>query len=104
MSGLSPYHKVRCGNCIQFLVNFLSTKWVDYVEEPIKYQALKPIFFSVGGWGVVGQVVVGWVGVGRGGVVVGWVGVGRGGVVVGWVGLGRGGGSRVGGGGVCVVG
>ena len=23
MSGLSPYHKVRCGNCIQFLVNFL---------------------------------------------------------------------------------
>ena len=42
----------------------LSTKWVDYVEEPMKYQALRPKFFSVGGLGVVGQVVVGWVGVG----------------------------------------
>ena len=31
--------------------------------------------------GVVGQVVVGWLGVGRGGVVVGWVGLV---VVVGW--------------------
>ena len=42
----------------------------------MKYQALRPKFFSVGGW-----VVVGWVGMGRGGVVVvGWV-VG----VVGWV-------------------
>ena len=63
-----------------------STKWVDYVEEPMKYQALRPQFFSVGGlW-------LGWVGVG-------WVGMGRGGVVVGWVGMGRGGG-EVGGGGV----
>ena len=44
--------------------SFLSTKWVDYVEEPMKYQALRPKFFSMGGWGVVGQVVVG---VGRGG-------------------------------------
>ena len=35
----------------------LSTKWVDYVEEPMKYQALRPQFFSMGGWGV---VVVGW--------------------------------------------
>ena len=29
---------------------FLSTKWVDYVEEPMKYQALRPHFFSMGGW------------------------------------------------------
>ena len=29
----------------------LSTKWVDYVEEPMKYQALSLKFFSVGGWG-----------------------------------------------------
>ena len=48
----------------------LSTKWVDYVEEPMKYQALRPQFFSVGGWGW------GWVGVGW----VGWVGW----MVVGW--------------------
>ena len=33
----------------------LSTKWVDYVEEPMKYQALRPQFFSVGAWGVVGS-------------------------------------------------
>ena len=46
----------------------LSTKWVDYVEEPMKYQALRPKLFSMGGWGVVGQVVVRWVGVGRDGV------------------------------------
>ena len=39
----------------------LSTEWVDYVEEPIKYQALRPQFFSMGGWGVVGWLVVGWV-------------------------------------------
>ena len=45
----------------------------------MKYQALRPKFFSVGGWGMVGQVV------GRGG--------------GGRVGGGRGGGSRVGGGG-----
>ena len=31
-------------------LTFLSTEWVDYVEEPMKYQALKPHFFSVGGW------------------------------------------------------
>ena len=30
--------------------SFLSTKWVDYVEEPMKYQALRPQFFSVCGW------------------------------------------------------
>ena len=30
----------------------LSTKWVDYVEEPMKYQALRPQFFSMGGGGV----------------------------------------------------
>ena len=29
---------------------YLSTKWVDYVEEPMKYQALRPHFFSMGGW------------------------------------------------------
>ena len=29
----------------------LSNEWVDYVEEPMKYQALRPNFFSVGGWG-----------------------------------------------------
>ena len=38
------------------------------VEEPIKYQALRPQFFSVGRWGVVEWVVVvvewEWVGVG----------------------------------------
>ena len=27
----------------------LPTEWVDYVEEPMKYQALKPHFFSMGG-------------------------------------------------------
>ena len=32
----------------------LSTKWVDYVEEPMKYQALRPQFFFVDGWMVVG--------------------------------------------------
>ena len=59
----------------------------------MKYQALRPKFFSMGGWWVVGQVVVEWMGVGRG-----WGGrVGGGGVVA--VGVGRGGGSRVGGGG-----
>ena len=56
----------------------MSTKWVDYVEEPMKYQALRPQFFSMGGLGV----VVG-------------VEVGRGGMVVG---VGRGGGGRTGGG------
>ena len=56
---------------------FLSTKWVDYVEEPMKYQALRPQFFSMGGWGVVGW---GWWVGGNG---VGWVVVGWG-VVEGW--------------------
>ena len=28
----------------------MSTKWVDYVEEPMKYQALRLYFFSMGGW------------------------------------------------------
>ena len=79
----------------------LSTKWVDYVEERMKYQALRPQFFSVGGWGDGGLGMVGWVvmaheisgikapiflcgGVGGGGRVggdgVGWV-------VVGWEGV-----------------
>ena len=59
----------------------LSTEWVDYVEEPKKYQALRPHLFSmVGGWRVLG--------VGGGGVscgVGGWVMVGW---VMGWVGGG----------------
>ena len=43
-------------------MNLLSTKWVGYVEEPMKYQALRPQFF-----------IHGWVGGGR----VGWGGGGR---------------------------
>ena len=47
----------------------LSTEWVDCVEEPIKYQALRPHFFSVGGvvgcmvcwWGMLWVVEGGWV-------------------------------------------
>ena len=55
------------------------------VEEPMKYQALRPQFFSVGRWGVVEWVVVGWVGVGvvGGWGWVGWVVVGLGGRVFG---------------------
>ena len=34
------------------------------VEEPMKYQALRPQFFSMGRWGVVVVVEWGWVGVG----------------------------------------
>ena len=64
----------------------MSTKWVDYVEEPMKYQALSPNFsLLVGegggsGGGGVGVGVVGWV-------VVGWVvvGVQSGGGVLGGV-------------------
>ena len=75
------------------------------VEEPMKYQALRPQFFSVGRWrwwngcggvgrGGGGRVGGGGsgVGVGRGGVV-GWVMVGWGWVgvcVVGWVVVGWG--------------
>ena len=82
----------------------LSTEWVDYVEEPMKYQALRPHFSPWVGGGV-------WVDGGAGGSGVGvvWVGWGwcRGWVVVGWVGGGVhsvlvmdvvGGGERVGGG------
>ena len=56
----------------------LSTEWVDYVEEPMKYQALRPHFFSmVGGWGWWGR------GDGMGGGWVGWWwGMGGGGVGV----------------------
>ena len=71
----------------------LSTKRLHYVEEPMKYQALRPQFFSVGGWGVVG-----WVGLGRGGG--GRVGShgGVGGDGVGWVVVGvQSGGGVVGG-------
>ena len=85
------------------MFTLLSTELVDYVEEPMKYQALRPHVFSMVGWveewgwcgGVGGDVVgLGWWG---GGVVVyGWVwffgwlcGMGGGGVdggvgLVGW--------------------
>ena len=55
--------------CCILGIYLLSTKWVDYVEEPMKYQALRPQFFSVGG---VGGGGMGGGGVGDGGVVVGW--------------------------------
>ena len=69
---------------MNFNFPYLSNEWVDYVEEPMKYQALRPHFFSMDGWG-------GWWGEGGGWVVV-WVGVG---VLVRDV---VGGGERVGGG------
>ena len=40
-------------------IKSLSTKWVDYVEEPMKYQALRPQFFSMGGGGTGGGGVGG---------------------------------------------
>ena len=43
--------------------------------KPMKYQALRPQFFSVGGWGVVGWVL-GWVVVGSGGGAEWWRGGG----------------------------
>ena len=53
---------------------FLSTEWVDYVEEPMKYQALRPHFFSmVGGGRVLGVGVWWWGGSWDGWVVVLWV-------------------------------
>ena len=40
---------------IRDIILLLSTEWVDYVEEPMKYQALRPHFFSmVGGRRVLG--------------------------------------------------
>ena len=39
---------------------FLSTEWVDYVKEPMKYQALRPHFFSMGGWWCAGEGCCGW--------------------------------------------
>ena len=56
---------------------YLSIEWVDYVEEPMKYQALRPHFCSMvgGGVGGVGGEDWGW-----------WVGGCGGGVVrSGWV-------------------
>ena len=49
----------------------LSTEWVDYVEEPMKYQALRPTFSP---WWVVGGLM-GWVGgvLIRGGWGCGWL-------------------------------
>ena len=40
------------------LCNLLSTKWVDYVGEPMKYQVLRPQFFSVGGIGTENQIFI----------------------------------------------
>ena len=48
----------------------MSTEWVDYVE-PMKYQALRPHFFSVGGWVGVGGGIRGCQFGGRGGGVLG---------------------------------
>ena len=49
----------------------MSTERVDYVEEPMKYQALRPHFLSVGGWvdggGIGGVGGEGWVVRGGGG-------------------------------------
>ena len=59
MQHLLPMYLYTLMNVIQYL----STEWVDYVEEPMKYQALRPHFFSMGGWGVVGW---GWWWVGLG--------------------------------------
>ena len=62
----------------------MSTEWVDYVEEPMKYQALRPHFSlwwgEGGGWGWVHGVLVRDV-VGGGGRVGGGMG---GGVLCGW--------------------
>ena len=41
---------------IESYLILLSTEWVDHVEEPMKYQALRPHLFSAGWWG---WVVVG---------------------------------------------
>ena len=49
MKGFGNYH------CLVEL--FLSTDWVNYEEEPMKYQALRPQFFSVGGVGGLWQLV-----------------------------------------------
>ena len=59
----------------------LSTEWVDYVEEPMIYQAFLPHFGSVGGWltgSWGGWVCVGVDGDGVGGCVLVWM-------VMGWV-------------------
>ena len=44
------------------VTQYLSTEWVDYVEKPMKYPALRPHFFSMGGWleGSRGGSVGGW--------------------------------------------
>ena len=54
-----------CGLTYGIKYLLFSTEWVDYVEEPMKYQALWPHFFSV---------VVGWRALGVGGGGVGGVG------------------------------
>ena len=63
---------------------YLSTKWVDYVVEPMKYQVLRPHFFSMDGW-----LEGWWWGEWCGGLVCVWLGgvggcMGGGGVGGGW--------------------
>ena len=71
----------------------LSTKWVDYVEKPMKYQAFLHNFVSVEGWlegswgGWVGGF--GWIGWCWGGCLVGVVDWYWCGVVGGWVDVGE---------------
>ena len=60
------------------LILSLSTEWVDYVEEPMKYQAFLPHFGSVGGWLEGSWGGWWWGGLWGGWMVVGWV--------MGWVG------------------
>ena len=67
------YHNFYHGTMPYFYaqLHLLSTEWVDYVEEPMKYQALRSQFVSMGGWVVVGWVMGWWV---VWWVVVGWDG------------------------------
>ena len=46
-------------NILSFI--FLSTKWVDYVEEPMKYKAFLSLFGTMGGWLEGSWGVHGWV-------------------------------------------
>ena len=40
----------QCRMGLFWLEIYLSTEWVDHVEELMKYQAFLPQFGSVGGW------------------------------------------------------
>ena len=48
--------------CTGYKVSLLSTEWVDYVEEPIKYRAFMHHFLVGGLMGSVGFVGWWWVG------------------------------------------